>query len=58
MDERMTMIKEILLSHISTQVGDIYNVDCKELGEAIDMIKDLEEACYYHTIPEAMKKTE
>lgn len=27
-----------------------------ELGEAIDMIKDLEEAMYYHSIADAMKE--
>jgi hypothetical protein len=31
-------------------------VDTKELGEAIDMIKDLSEAIYYCTITEAMEK--
>jgi hypothetical protein len=30
-------------------------VDTKELGEAIDMIKDLEEAIYYCTVTEAMR---
>jgi hypothetical protein len=30
-------------------------VDTKELGEAIDMIKDLSEAIYYCTITEAME---
>jgi hypothetical protein len=31
------------------------SVDAKELGEAIDMIKDLSEAIYYCTITEAME---
>ena len=34
------------------------SVDTKELGEVIDMVKDLEEAIYYCTITEAMKKEE
>ena len=33
-------------------------VDTKELGEAIDMIKDLSEAIYYCTITEAMNAKE
>ena len=33
-------------------------VDTKELGEAIDMIKDLEEAIYYCTITKAMEEGE
>jgi hypothetical protein len=31
------------------------DVDCEELGEAIDMLKDLEETLYFHAITEAMK---
>jgi hypothetical protein len=31
-------------------------VDAEELGEAIDMLKDLEEAIYYTTITEAMNE--
>jgi len=37
------------MSHLDT-------VDVKELGEAIDMIKDLSEAIYYCTITEAMEE--
>jgi hypothetical protein len=33
-------------------------VDAKELGEAIDMIKDIEEAIYYKTVTEAMHQKE
>jgi hypothetical protein len=32
-------------------------VDAKELGEAMDMIKDLSEAIYYCTITESMEKS-
>jgi hypothetical protein len=35
---------------------NLQHVDSKELGEAIDMIKDLEEAIYYKTITDAMTK--
>jgi hypothetical protein len=34
------------------------SVDAKELGEAIDMIKDLSEAIYYCTVTEAMEAKE
>ena len=34
------------------------NVDTKELGEVIDMVKDLSEAIYYCTITEAMEEKE
>jgi hypothetical protein len=36
-------------------MGNLQSVDAKELGEVIDMIKDLEEAIYYCTIVEAME---
>jgi hypothetical protein len=36
-------------------LGDLSSVDTKELGEAIDMIKDLSEAIYYCTVTEAME---
>lgn len=34
------------------------NVDTKELGEVIDMIKDISETMYYHEITEAMEGDE
>jgi hypothetical protein len=37
-------------------MGDLASVDAKELGEAVDMIKDLSEAIYYCTITESMEK--
>ena len=40
------------------QMADLKNTDTKELGEAVDMIKDLAEAIYYCTITEAMEKKE
>ena len=56
--ERLKSMKEQLVSVVQTQLGDIKSVDAKELGEAIDMIKDLAEAEYYCTITEAMGQKE
>ena len=53
--ERLKNMEEQLISVVQTQLGDIKSVDTKELGEAVDMIKDLSEAIYYCTITEAMK---
>lgn len=39
-------------------MGDLASVDAKELGEAVDMIKDLSEAIYYCTITESMEKND
>ena len=56
--ERLKMMKENLMSCVQSQMGDLKSVDTKELGEAIDMIKDLEEAIYYATITKSMHESE
>ena len=56
--ETLKMMKEQLMSCVQGQLGDIKNVDAHELGEAVDMIKDLAEAIYYCTITESMEKSE
>ena len=55
MCERMMHLKECLLCCIEAQMECLEDVDTAELGEAIDMLKDLEEAMYYNTVTEAMK---
>lgn len=55
--EEMKTMKEQLMSCVQSQLGNLQNVDAKELGEAIDMIKDLSEAIYYCTITESMEKS-
>ena len=52
--EALKMMKEQLMSCVQGQLGDISKVDAHELGEAVDMIKDLAEAIYYCTITESM----
>ena len=56
--EQLKMMKQNLISCVQTQMGNLQNADSKELGEAIDMIKDLEEAIYYCTITKAMEDGE
>lgn len=56
--QKLKAMKESLMACVQGQMSDLKNVDAKELGEAIDMIKDLEEAIYYKTITEAMEKKE
>ena len=53
--ERIKRMKENLMSCIETQLCNIQEADAEELGEAIDMLKDMEEALYYSTITEAME---
>ena len=57
--ERLKHMKDCLIACVHNQIsGNLDQVDAKELGEAIDMIKDLEEAIYYATITEAMHNKE
>lgn len=56
--ERLHDIKDKLLSCVEEQMHDLTNVDAEELGEVIDMIKDMEEAIYYCTIVEAMHESD
>lgn len=53
--EKLKNMKETLTSCVQAQLGHIDTVDTKELGEAIDMIKDLSEAIYYCTVTDAME---
>ena len=55
---RLKKMKEELMCCVQAQMNDLSQVDTKELGEAIDMIKDLSEAMYYHAITEAMEEHE
>jgi hypothetical protein len=52
--ERLKHMKESLMCCVENQLNHLESVDAKELGEAIDMIKDLEEAIYYKTVVDAM----
>lgn len=54
MQDRLKHMKETLMCAVEMQLCELGDVDTKELGEAIDMIKDLEEAIYYCTVTEAM----
>lgn len=58
MIEQMKHMKDTLMNCVQGQLGDLSSVDTKELGEAMDMIKDLSEAIYYCTITESMEKSE
>lgn len=56
MIDNLKHMKESLMCCAMNQMNHLERVDTKELGECIDMIKDLEEAIYYNTITEAMNK--
>lgn len=56
--KQLELMSEQITNCTQGQLGDLKNVNAKQLGEAIDMIKDLSEAIYYCTITESMKKNE
>lgn len=56
MDQLKTM-KEQLIAQVQGQMGNLAAVDAKEMGEVVDMIKDLAEATYYCTVTEAMEES-
>lgn len=63
MEEQLKVIKTSLLSAIQSQMGNLEQVDAKELGEAMDIVKDCCEACmldkqakYYEKIVESMEE--
>jgi hypothetical protein len=56
MEKRLGYIKEQLMSCVESQMMNLEEVDAKELGEVIDMIKDIEEALYYCTVTKAMEE--
>ena len=57
--EKLEQMKECLTGIVEGQIySNIEKVDAKELGEVVDMIKDLAEAIYYCTITKAMNDDE
>ena len=57
MEKRLEMIKEHLMNCVERQMsGNLENVDAEELGEVVDMIKDISETAYYCSIVDAMEK--
>lgn len=55
--EKLKQMKENLVGIAQSQIfGNLQEVDAKELGEVIDMIKDLDEAMYYCSVVKAMEE--
>lgn len=56
--KKLKSMMEDLVKETWCQVQDLPNASPYELGQAVDMIKDLAEAIYYNTIVEAMEEGE
>ena len=55
--EKLKWMKEELVNQVQEQMKDLSAVNTHELGEVIDMIKDLAECMYYCSVVEAMEET-
>ena len=55
--ERLKYIKEALIETAYEHSRNLENVDTCELGEVIDMIKDIEKTLYYCTIINEMHES-
>ena len=55
--ERLKSMKETLIGCAQSQMGNLGQVDAHELGEVVDMIKDLDEAMYYCSVVKAMEES-
>ena len=56
--KQLKQMKETLMMAVQGQLSNLSQTDTKELGCAIDMIKDLSEAIYYCTITKSMEEAE
>lgn len=56
--ERLKHMEEVLMGCVQAQLSHLDTVNTEELGQAIDMIKDLEQAKYYCSIVKAMEEAE
>lgn len=56
--EQLKHMEEVLMGCVQAQLSHLDTVDTEELGQAIDMIKDLEQAKYYCSIVKAMEEAE
>lgn len=54
--EKLHLIEETLACLLEAQLSDLEEVDAEEMGEVVDMIKDIEEAKYYCAVVKAMEE--
>ena len=52
---KLMWMEEQLIAEVEKQFECLEEVCTKELGEVIDMIKDLKEAIYYEAVTKAME---
>lgn len=64
MVENIYKLKNKILKHVEDETENMSRIDVKEIGELVDMVKDLAEAeercweaAYYRSVTEAMEKS-
>ncbi len=64
MVEEIYKLKNKILTHVEDRTRDMNRIDVKEIGELVDMVKDLAEAeekcweaAYYRSVASAMKES-
>ena len=58
MKDKLRYMEHTLVSCLERALSEPSKADAKELGEVVDMIKDIEEALYYCAITDAMEEKE
>lgn len=53
--KKLHALEETLACLLESQMGNLEQVDAAEMGEVVDMIKDIEEAKYYASVVQAME---
>lgn len=53
--DKLKEVQEVLISAVADQVADLNRASAHELGEVVDIIKDIEEIEYYCSIIKAME---
>lgn len=56
--ERLKNMKDAFMCAVESQMHNLAEVDAEELGEVVDMVKDLSEAIYYCEVTKAMEESE
>lgn len=56
--KKLHALEEALACVLESQLGHLEEIDAAEMGEVVDMIKDIEEAKYYCAVVKAMEEAE
>lgn len=55
--KKLHALEEVLTCLLESQMTNLEQADAKEMGEVVDMVKDIEEAKYYASVVKAMEES-